>query len=300
MIYISSLSFSVFHILLPFSPWVIRTNPQEEGFDYVCGVKRQAGQEMNIITDPNASHSTNNTADHKGNTSNNISKSSLDKLESDVSEKMKKRTDIEELEQIRKLNDVSASVNDADTNATIRKSFRIERKEKRRQVQDATEKGWRDGMQLLPSNDNDTIAANDNCYGRPNIDEKHRLSSVRKSSIFSSPVGRNRRGGSKRRQRKTQPKQQRPDAVVSNNKATIHVTDEVVSSLNATNKTEEKSVKKKTLQLRIGKSGLSILEKEESVDDNVKNTSSSAVISIKKEPTPSFLEMMTAYGSDSD
>ncbi|MGK3759944.1 MAG: hypothetical protein ACI8RD_012261, partial [Bacillariaceae sp.] len=48
MIYISSLSFSVFHILLPFSPWVIRTNPQEEGFDYVCGVKRQAGQEMNI------------------------------------------------------------------------------------------------------------------------------------------------------------------------------------------------------------------------------------------------------------
>jgi hypothetical protein len=70
--------------------------------------------------------------------------------------------------------------------------------------------------------------------------------------------------------------------------------------LNATNKTEEKSVKKKTLQLRIGKSGLSILEKEESVDDNVKNTSSSAVISIKKEPTPSFLEMMTAYGSDSD
>jgi hypothetical protein len=270
---------------------VIRSNPEGEGFDYVCGVKRQAGQEMNLITDPNASHSTNNTADHtsKGNNSSYSKSSSLDKLESSVSEKMKKKTDIDELEQIRKLNDVSASVNDADTNATIRKSFRIERKEKRRRVQDATEKGWRDGMQLLPSNDNDTIAANDTCYGRPNIDEKHRLSSVRKSSIFSSPAVKTIRSGSKRRQRKPQPEKRPDDIVSSNNTATSP--DEVVSTLNAGSGTEEKSVRKKTLQLRIGTSGLSIIGKE-------KNSSSSSVISIK-EPTPSFLEMMTVYDSDS-
>lgn len=299
--YTSSLSLSLFSVFCyffqPFSPWVIRTNPQEEGFDYVCGVKRQAGQEMNLITDPNASHSTNNTADYtsKGNNNNNSSSnsksSSLDKLESSVSEKMKKKTDIDELEQIRKLNDVSASVNDADTNATIRKSFRIERKGKRRRVQDATEKGWRDGMELLPSNDNDTIAANDTCYGRPNIDERHRLSSVRKSSIFSSPAVKTRRSGSKRRQRKPQPEKRPDDIVSSNNTATRP--DEVVSTLNAgSSGTEEKSVKKKTLQLRIGTSGLSIFEKE-------KKSSSSSVISIK-EPTPSFLEMMTAYDSNSD
>ena len=298
----SSLSLSLFSVFCyffqPFSPWVIRTNPQEEGFDYVCGVKRQAGQEMKLITDPNASHSTNNTADYtsKGNNNNNSSSnsksSSLDKLESSVSEKMKKKTDIDELEQIRKLNDVSASVNDADTNATIRKSFRIERKGKRRRVQDASEKGWRDGMELLPSNDNDTIAANDTCYGRPNIDERHRLSSVRKSSIFSSPAVKTRRSGSKHRQRKPQPEKRPDDIVSSNNTATRP--DEVVSILNAgISGAEEKSVKKKILQLRIGTSGLSIFFEKE------KKSSSSSVISIK-EPTPSFLEMMTAYDSNSD
>jgi len=305
-------------------PWVIRTNPKERAFDYVCGVKLQAGQISNITTDSsNFSNSTKNP-DH------------LVKLESTVCGKVKELTEIEDLQRIRKLNNVSASVNDADTNATIRKLFRIERKEKRRRFDDARKQGWRDGMQLLSSNDNDIIAANETCYGRPHNSEKRKLSSIRMSSIFFSVamntktnnISKNRRTADVR-QRKPQPKR-RPDDIISNNTTRIYpverdicdktektnyVADEVYSSVTDNSK-EQKSVKKKTLKLRKGQYGLSILEKEGSIvveekirktddgddigtcmSDDTKNLLSTTS---KKEPLSSLLEMLTAYNSDDE
>jgi len=227
--------------------------------------------------------------------------------------------------------------NDVDTNATIRKSFRIERKEKRRRFDDARKQGWKDGMQLLSSNDNDIIAANETCYGRPHNSEKRKLSSIRMSSIFFSVAmntktnntNKHRRTGDVR-QRQPQPKR-RPDDIISNNTTRIYplerdmcdktektnyAADEVFSSV-TDNGQEQKSVKKKTLKLRRGQYGLSILEKEESIvvkkkvrktddgDEGIGTCKSDYTKNLlsptsKKESLSSLLEMLTAYNSDDE
>ena len=238
---------------------------------------------------------------------------SLDNLEmAEVARNGKKQalTEIEELEQIRQLNEVSASVNDVDTNASIRKLFRIDRKEKRRRLGEATEKGWRDGMMVLPTNDHDVLAANDNCYGRPAKEEKWKLSSLRKSSIFSSSGTMSNKNGQKRPRSsdrraddttiqissKSQVRSGNFSVSPSNNtrrtktaaaveSTTKPLVDEVGSSSHlATDGIRPNTAKKKTLQLRRGENGLTILGKEK-------------IIALKKS---SFSEMMSAYESDED
>eukprot|EP00537_Pseudo-nitzschia_pungens_P001932 CAMPEP_0172379330 /NCGR_PEP_ID=MMETSP1060-20121228/69874_1 /TAXON_ID=37318 /ORGANISM="Pseudo-nitzschia pungens, Strain cf. cingulata" /LENGTH=331 /DNA_ID=CAMNT_0013107069 /DNA_START=522 /DNA_END=1518 /DNA_ORIENTATION=+ len=266
------------------------TNPKERGFDYLSGVKRQAGQEKSLVT--GSFHGDGTGEENTDQLCDNYHRRSLDHLEKTAL--MKKReerslTEIEELEQIRQLNEVSASVNDADMNASIRKVFRRDRKEKRKRLGDAKEKGWRKGMMLLPSNEHDILAANDACYGRPAEDEKRRLSSVRKSSIFSSNVR-----GSDRKRGRTQSSSSRCEAtdtttntsnpspvrsanVVTSNEsnarraelamaaaltATNPVVDEICSDSYPVNgRTKNYQKKKQTLQLRLGESGLSVLGK---------------------------------------
>jgi len=293
-----------------FRPWVIRTNPQHRGFDYVSGVKRQAGQEEILVT---STSGRNNPMEIPSGCYDSTDRRSLDNLEmAEVVRNGTKQalTEIEELEQIRQRNDVSASVNDADANASIRKSFRSDRKEKRRRLGEAKEKGWRDGMMVLPTNDHDVLAANDNCYGRPAEAEKRKLSAVRKSSIFSSNRARGNKNGRKRprssdrRADDTTTKvscaspvrsgnffvsprnhTKRTEIAAASELTTNPVVDEVGSSSSlATVGIRPNTAKKKTLQLRRGENGLTILGKEK-------------IIALKKS---SFSQMMAAYGSDED
>jgi len=289
---------------------VIRTNPQHRGFDYVSGVKRQAGQEEILVT---STSGRNNPMEIPSGCYDSTDRRSLDNLEmAEVVRNGTKQalTEIEELEQIRQRNDVSASVNDADANASIRKSFRSDRKEKRRRLGEAKEKGWRDGMMVLPTNDHDVLAANDNCYGRPAEAEKRKLSAVRKSSIFSSNRARGNKNGRKRprssdrRADDTTTKvscaspvrsgnffvsprnhTKRTEIAAASELTTNPVVDEVGSSSSlATVGIRPNTAKKKTLQLRRGENGLTILGKEK-------------IIALKKS---SFSQMMAAYGSDED
>ena len=155
---------------------MIRTNPQDRGFEYVSGVKRQAGQDRNLVEDslevdggtPSAA-----TAGHGD---------ALDKLEASVVAGKTKggkvyQTEIEHLEALKTLNErVSAGGKDVDHNASIRKSFRTDRREHRKRSVGATSLGWKSGMTLLPSNDSDLLASKETVYGRASKDERSKLS----------------------------------------------------------------------------------------------------------------------------
>lgn len=164
-------------------PWVIRTDPKERGFEYVSGVKRQAGQDRNLVEE-GASSAVDVTRFESS------QKSSLDNLEAAVvAKKTLKRplTDIEELEGLFKLNQsANAGGKDVDHNASIRKSFRNDRREKRKKLVGGLKLGWKGGMALLPANDSDVLLSKEACYGRASVQERSKLSRVRNSSIFGS------------------------------------------------------------------------------------------------------------------
>lgn len=310
-------------------PWVIRTNPKDRGFAYISGVKRQAGQERNLITGSSDALEQNATTVQPHGLS-------LDDLEeAAVSNGGKKRilTEFEELERIKELNDVSASVNDAATNASIRKSFRKDRKEKRRRLGEAAEKGWRQGMFLLPSNEHDILAANEASYGQPIVQEKRRLSAVRKSSIFSCGEKKKRKHRPSSRRSHDSVVKIEPTPVGSGGNSVSHGIVSDMKSREATTPTSIRPVldmidsssslstngreagtmkKKKTLTLRAGESGIFILGKREEIPvkkemnaSDVKNIIASSSSHVAREessslnkPPPSFLEMMAAYDSD--
>ena len=167
---------------------MIRTDPKERGFEYLSGVKRQAGQDRNLVE---ASLGAEGTAVATESVTN-LGRS-LDNLEAAaVAGKTRKGekpplTDVEELEALRKLNErASSEGKDVDFNASIRKSFRTYRRENRRRLMGAGSMGWRKGMSLLPSSESDVLASKETCYGRASVNERSKLSRVRKSSIFDS------------------------------------------------------------------------------------------------------------------
>jgi len=171
-------------------PWVIRTNPKERGFEYVSGVKRQAGQERNLfeafLLDDGAVTATiaaTATATATATTTAG-DRTSLDGLEA-AAVATKGELEIGELEALRKLNEkASAAGKDVDHNASIRKAFRTDRREKRKRLVGGTTLGWNKGMALLPSSDTDVLASKEACFGRASRDERRTLSGLRKSSIF--------------------------------------------------------------------------------------------------------------------
>jgi coiled-coil domain-containing protein 130 len=179
--------------------WIIRTNPQERGFDYVKGVQIQAGQEINLaMGDSVVSGQAKATGAVDLEDDDDVM---LHQLESAAHGKRRALTEMEKLQRIQKLNATSILL-DADNNALVRHAFRKDRKAKRIRQDNAKNMGWRRGMELL-SNDKeeDIVASKEATYGRPREDERERLRLVRLSSIFSSTT-RNKSG--KGRHRKQQ------------------------------------------------------------------------------------------------
>lgn len=199
---------------------MIRTDPKERGFEYRYGVKRQAGQDRKVVE---ASLGAEGTA-VATETVTNLGRS-LDNLEAAAvagkthnGEKLP-LADLEELEALRKLNErASSEGKDVDYNASIRKSFRTDRRENRRRLVGAGSLGWRKGMSLLPSSESDVLTSKETCYGRASINERSKLSRVRKSSIFDSRSHRlkqaKRKGNRKCKQEKSS-RRNAPEVVAS-------------------------------------------------------------------------------------
>ena len=163
-------------------PFIIRTNPRERGFDYVEGIKIQAGQEPSseLLASTGLVMTNMNVHD------------SLAKLDAAAQNKRQRQTEYEELQGIQKLNEASM-LNDADSNAHIRARFRKDRKAKRTRVKEATKIGWRDGMEVVDPSLMDAVAAKEAVYGKPKVQEKKRFEGLKRSSIFSSETKRKRR-----------------------------------------------------------------------------------------------------------
>lgn len=161
----------------------IRTNPQERGFDYVEGIKIQAGQ------DP-----TTELLESTLSTNMNI-RDGLAKLEAAAQGKKQRQTEYEELQLLQKMNQTSM-LNDADSNANVRSRFRKDRKDKRARLKHASSLGWRQGMEIVGHSLEDSVAAKETVFGKSKAIEKRRFGALKMSSIFSNekPKRRKRRG----------------------------------------------------------------------------------------------------------
>jgi len=167
---------------------VIRTNPGERGFDYVSGVKRQAGQER----------TTHNARRHH---------SSLRRLEATAEADTAAIAEREELVSVARRNGIVAGGGrDVSFNAGIRAVFRSDRERKKRTEREAKRLGWREGMFLLDDDDDDDIEREDvlrskeTCYGNAAWSERKKLQRVKRSSIFANNT---RKKHTKRRTTKT-------------------------------------------------------------------------------------------------
>ena len=187
-------------------PFIIRTNPKERGFDYIDGIKIQAGQQPSsellestgmILTNMNA-------------------QDGLAKLEKAAQKKRQRQTEYEELQGLQKLNETSM-LNDADSNANVRARFRKDRKDKRARIQQASSLGWRDGMEIAGPSLMDAVAAKEAVFGRPKVQEKKRFGDLKKSSIFSA---RSEKKSKKRNQQKLGPGTSLPVVISSSNSMT--------------------------------------------------------------------------------
>mmetsp|Transcript_28993 Transcript_28993/g.70020 ORF Transcript_28993/g.70020 Transcript_28993/m.70020 type:complete len:366 (+) Transcript_28993:179-1276(+) len=161
-------------------PFRIRTNPQDRGFDYVEGIKIQAGQEPSKELLERTFATNMDIPD------------ALEKLEAAAQGKKKLMTEIDQLEGLQKLNE-KTKLNDSASNATIRARFRKDRKNKRARIREAKNLGWREGMEVVGTSLDDQVAAKETVFGRSKETEKKRFGAVKQSSIFGSDKGKRKR-----------------------------------------------------------------------------------------------------------
>lgn len=259
-------------------PFRIRTNPQERGFDYVEGIKIQAGQEPSKELLERTFSTNMDVPD------------ALEKLEAAARGKKKLMTEIDQLEGLQKLNE-KTKLNDAVSNAAVRARFREDRKQKRARIREAKSLGWRDGMEVVGTTLDDQVAAKETVFGRSKETEKKRFGAVKQSSIFSTDQGKRKR---RRRIREgkeegtADPSSVFPDSIVSRAAVPLNLLSNPISSevdsvhtnstTNRTTKTKRKinpaTIRTKTV-------------------DAQKSSSSPPVAS-------SLSSMLAGYGSDSD
>ena len=175
--------------------FVIRTNPQQQSFDYIAGITKLKFKDSAAIN----------------RTANDPKQSSvLDDLERHQEEKKTQRTEIEQLQELQTINRRIYS-QDADGNAIVRNQFRTDRKRRKAALQHGKRLGWRKGMAVLPSTKpngipmtdaSDEVTVRSAVFGDGHEAERQRYRNVRASSIFSKPSRRNTDSqGRKRRNR---------------------------------------------------------------------------------------------------
>ena len=177
----------------------IRTNPKERTFDYVSGIRKkveefnsaEAGTHGVIDTEfGNGILQYKNGQIQGAPDDPHSATSSLNLLEKNVAGHRKVQTEHEHMESLLKLN--SWKGEDAEANASLRASFRIDRKAKKRRLGDASKMGLGKGIELKGATDMDAKVSKHTIdmhkrqrCGNAYQSEKEKFSSVRSGSIFS-------------------------------------------------------------------------------------------------------------------
>lgn len=177
----------------------IRTNPKEQRFDYVSGIRRkveefdsaEAGTLGVVDTDAGAGIYQYKNGKLMG-ADDEKEDVALQALEKAARGERKAMTEHEQMENLYKTN--LRMVEDADANSSLRKGYRKERKAKKRRFEDAKKLGLGRGISLIGESTQDivdskiTIGLRDHEreITQARSSEKERLGSIRSGSIFSS------------------------------------------------------------------------------------------------------------------
>lgn len=187
----------------------IRTNPKEQTFDYVSGIRRkieefdsrEAGTLGVIDTDAGAG-----IYQYKGGELEDADKDHVDvalqALEKSARGERKAMTEYEQMESLYRVNTRMEA--DADANALLRSGYRKERKAKKRRFEDAKKLGLGRGISLAGETEQDmahakvTMGLRDHAREEKQAfgSEKEAFRSIRTGSIFSSEKEKQHRSGS--------------------------------------------------------------------------------------------------------
>ena len=187
----------------------IRTNPRERTFDYVSGIRKKVEEFDTVAV---GTHGVIDT--EVGNGIHQYSNGKLDApttggalnaLEKNATGYRKTLSETEHMESLLELN--SKLETDSDANAAIRKTYRTDRKAKKRRLGAAGRMGLGRGIELAPETDGDAataklaieIARHTSSDRRARESERYSFSSVRTESIFASQ--KRRKGGSSGRRK---------------------------------------------------------------------------------------------------
>lgn len=154
---------------------VIRTNPKDQGFDYVSGIHKKQVQEFDTVED------TKNGNRLVGNTDRN----NLSHLETVANNGKRKAatTEREAIETLIKVNKKTFG-EDVSNNAIIRTSFRKYRKKARLK---GAKLGWAEGMEVLKGDLlEDVVAAKSTTFSDGRKTERKKLRRLRAASIFGT------------------------------------------------------------------------------------------------------------------
>mmetsp|Transcript_26787 Transcript_26787/g.48566 ORF Transcript_26787/g.48566 Transcript_26787/m.48566 type:complete len:363 (+) Transcript_26787:18-1106(+) len=195
----------------------IRTNPKERTFDYTSGIRKkveefdsaEAGTHGVIDTEIGngiLQYKNGKVLDDDGTGNTATTTSALHLLEKNVTGHRKAQTEHEHMTSLLELN--SKMVEDADANASVRASFRKDRKAKKRRLGEAVKKGLGRGIEMLSGGmEEDATLAKQAMDGRrrrreggrAHRSELDKFRSVRTGSIFGSERSSSKRKSSSRR-----------------------------------------------------------------------------------------------------
>jgi coiled-coil domain-containing protein 130 len=182
----------------------IRTNPQKRGFNYVEGIQKSKAHTLEAAR----------VAEDHAEVAEGDERDALDRLEAMA---RGKRKTVSELDHLRALQAQKGSfLHDSDLNASLRTSFRGERKLRKRRLADAEKRGWRKGMELVEAQAEDAEGARQITYGNSRQLEDDQFRRVRTSSIFSKKHKTKLRGvgeGEKKKYKLPHTASTRPDDV---------------------------------------------------------------------------------------
>jgi len=175
----------------------IRTNPKEQTFDYVSGMRKKV-EEFDTkeagthgVIDTEFGNGVHQYRDGKLDATDKKA-STLNALERSASGYRKSMTETEHMESLMQLN--SKMLEDSDANAAIRASFRKDRKAKKHRLGEATRMGLGRGIELSGETESDKVTAKlaiktaqcKKSDGRAHESEQGRFASLRSGSIFDS------------------------------------------------------------------------------------------------------------------
>ncbi|GMH76504.1 hypothetical protein TrVE_jg7975 [Triparma verrucosa] len=162
------------------NPMVLRTNPEKADYDFVSGIRRkvetwdtEAAGSLGVFDMNNKSQLHSKTADPIG------------KLERDISIRQKQTAANKRVSSLLSINDRDYKP-DADNNALLRKTYRKDRKEKKRRLDEGHSRGL--AVELLDEKASDVSAAKKIKYNKSHNNsvkkERRNFLNIRSSSIF--------------------------------------------------------------------------------------------------------------------